>query len=142
MCKYFASKYRKISERHARSLLQIKDNLKQREALKKIIDEQLVDYIAMDIKDSKRDIRKNIDLIMNSGIDYEFRSTIVPVLHSEEEIIKMANLIKGAKRYYLQNFRPGKTLDPEYEKIVPYSFDKLGEIKDKVKHLFDVCEVR
>lgn len=102
----------------------------------------LVDYIAMDIKDSKRDVKKNIELIMNSGVDYEFRSTIVPVLHSEEEILKMAELIKGAKRYYLQNFRPGKTLDPEFEKIEPYSFERLEEIKDKIKHLFGLCQVR
>ncbi len=102
----------------------------------------LVDYVAMDIKDSKTEVKDSIDLIMNSGIDYEFRSTIVPTLHDEEEILKMAEKIKTAKRYYLQNFRPEKTLDPDFEKIQPYSFEKLKEIRNKIKHLFDVCEVR
>lgn len=88
------------------------------ERLKEIIDERLVDYIAMDIKSSPegyakatgiQDIdiepfRKSIALIMNSGIDYEFRTTAVKGLHTEADFEGIAEWIKGAKRYYIQQF--------------------------------------
>lgn len=88
------------------------------ERLKEIISLKIVDYVAMDIKNSKEkysetagikdtceNIFKSIELIMNSGIDYEFRTTVVKELHSEEDILSIAKSISGAKRYFLQNFR-------------------------------------
>jgi pyruvate formate lyase activating enzyme len=86
--------------------------------LKELIDEKLIDYVAMDIKNSEEKylvttdckclnmdaITQSISIIMNSGIDYEFRTTLVKEFHDEQSIKNMANLIQGSKKLYLQKF--------------------------------------
>jgi len=99
------------------------------EMLEQLIDKKLLDYIAMDLKAPlekyskaagvKADIEKikeSISLIISSGIDHEFRSTLLPALHSKEDIVSMAKLIKGARVYYLQQFKPEKTLNPSLDR--------------------------
>lgn len=125
--------------------------------LKKLIDKGLVDYVAMDIKAPlinhiiqkvtgvKVDInkiRKSIDVIKNSKIDYEFRTTVVPLFHKKEDIKKMAEEISPAKRYFLQTFRPEKNLDSSLSRVDPYSEKFMEELKKEIKHLFEICEVR
>lgn len=58
--------------------------------------------------------RRSIQLIRGSGIEYEFRSTIISGVHTLEHILEMTTYIQGAKRYFLQNFRAGSTLDPDF----------------------------
>lgn len=123
-------------------LVKLDTNGNNPKMLEGLIKKKLVDYIAMDIKAplekydkvakvkvNKKDIQKSVDLIMNSGIDYEFRSTILPALHSKEEIIKMAKWLKGAKRYFLQQFKSNITLDPKFRKNKPFTQEELKEIK-------------
>jgi len=123
--------------------------------LKKLIEGKLVDYIAMDIKGPKerygefvgrkvdvKKIQKSIDILKKGEVDYEFRSTIVPSLHTKEDVIEMAKWIRGAKKYYLQNFRPEKTVDPKFEKIKPYPQEYLLEIQKAISPFFEVCQVR
>ncbi len=123
--------------------------------LKKLIDEKLIDYVAMDIKapeekynksagvkvDIKK-IQKSIDVLKEGKVDYEFRSTILPRLHTKEDVINMAKWIKGTKKYYLQNFRAEKTVDPKFEKIKPFSKEFLLEIKKEISSFFEICQVR
>ncbi|HON73376.1 MAG TPA: anaerobic ribonucleoside-triphosphate reductase activating protein, partial [bacterium] len=99
------------------------------ERIKELIDRKLLDYIAMDIKaplykysrttltsiDTER-IVESIHLIMNSGIDYEFRTTVVRSLLSRDDFPKIGEMIKSAKLFVLQEFRPTKTLDPDFLK--------------------------
>ena len=123
--------------------------------LKNLIDEKLIDYVAMDIKGPKekyseftgkkadiKKIQKSIDILKGGKVDYEFRSTIVPSLHTKEDIINMAKWIKGAKRYYLQNFRPEKTIDYSFEKVKPYSREFLLEIQKIISPFFETCQLR
>ncbi len=123
--------------------------------LKTLIDKKLVDYIAMDIKGPKerynnfsgtkadvKKIQKSIDILKEGKVDYEFRSTIVPTLHKKEDVIEMAKWIRGAKRYYLQNFRSEKTIDPKFEKIKPYPQEYLLEIQKAISPFFEICQVR
>jgi len=125
------------------------------EILKKLIDGKLVDYIAMDIKGPKerysefagikvdiKKIQKSIDILKEGGVDFEFRSTIVPTLHKKEDVIEMAKWIRGSKRYFLQNFRPEKTIDPSFEKIKPYPQEFLLEIQKAISPFFEICQVR
>lgn len=125
------------------------------EVLKKLIKGKLVDYVAMDIKGPKekygeftgakidlKKIQKSIDILKKGKVDYEFRSTIVPSLHKKEDILEMAKWIKGAKRYYLQNFRPEKTIDPNFEKIKPYQNEFLLEIQKIISPFFETCQIR
>lgn len=86
--------------------------------LKELLDSGIVDYVAMDIKNSKEKynltidcpdfsmdiIDKSIDIIMNSKVDYEFRTTVVNEFHRIQDIESVAKRISGAKAYYLQNF--------------------------------------
>lgn len=77
----------------------------------------LLDYVAMDIKNSPGKyplscgadvdisaVDESVKLLMNSGVDYEFRTTVVAQLHSDEDFTAMGDWILGAKRWYLQNF--------------------------------------
>ena len=88
------------------------------ELLKDLINENLVDYFAMDIKHtcdkydlatgpSKVDMNKikaSIDMIMSSHVDYEFRTTVIKGMHSQADILGMTQLISGAKNYILQQY--------------------------------------
>ena len=135
------------------------------EILKKLIREKLVDYFAMDIKGSlekyqqiirkKIDlekIKKSVELIKDSGVDYEFRTTIVPGIHTKEDIVKIAEWLGrptrlrqgfgGRGKYFLQNFRPGKTLEPSFEKEKAYSSEELIEICRIIRPYFDYCGIR
>lgn len=86
--------------------------------LKTIVNEGLVDYVAMDIKNCKdkyaetiglksydlSKIEESVEFLKSGKVDYEFRTTIVKEFHSVDDIRKAADWIKGAKRYFLQNF--------------------------------------
>lgn len=88
------------------------------EALRRLIDEKLVDYVAMDIKNSPEkyamtiglenydlsEIEKSKNYLLENHVDYEFRTTIVREFHELEDLRKIGEWIRGAKHYYLQNF--------------------------------------
>lgn len=88
------------------------------DVLNKLLRKNLINYVAMDIKNSEDKyaetagvanplmdkIKQSISIIMNSGIDYEFRTTLVAEYHTKESIEKMGELIKGAKKLFLQKF--------------------------------------
>ena len=99
-------------------LIKLDTNGSNLEIIKKLVENKLIDYIAMDIKNSfdkyslttginginLDNIKQSINYIMNCGIDYEFRTTLVKELHTEEDIKKISQMIKGAKKYFLQCF--------------------------------------
>ena len=60
----------------------------------------------------------------------------------KKDILKIAKWISGAKKYYLQNFRPEKTLNPKFEKIKPYPDKYLLAIKSAISPFFETCEIR
>lgn len=86
--------------------------------VKKLCEEKLIDYVAMDIKSSlsgyplatgcenfyEKDIKNSIQFLIDGNIDYEFRTTLVYEIHSFSDIEEMKELLKGAKRLYLQRF--------------------------------------
>lgn len=125
------------------------------EVLKKLINKKLIDYLAMDIKAPKEKyhrlagarieiekIQESIDILKEGKVDYEFRTTVVPTFHTKEDIIKIAKWLSGAKKYYLQNFRPEKTIDPKFEKLKPYPNKYLLEIQEAIAPFFEVCQLR
>ncbi len=86
--------------------------------LKHLVEEKLIDYVAMDIKNAMEKysatsgcksldinlINESIDFLMEDTIDYEFRTTVVAELHTVPDIKSIAKRITGAKKYFLQNF--------------------------------------
>lgn len=110
------------------------------EMLRKIIEEKLIDRICMDVKSSLENypvacgskinvetISESIKIIKNSGIEYEFKLTLVPGIITKKDISKIGELVKGAKKISLQQFRPLKTLDKNYQDKVPYGKDDIVE---------------
>ncbi|NIM02994.1 anaerobic ribonucleoside-triphosphate reductase activating protein [bacterium] len=129
------------------------------EMLRRVIDRGLVDYVAMDIKaplnfnayerstriKSKElfeKVRESVNLIVHSGVDYEFRTTVVPGLHNDEDILEIAREIKGARKYALQNFSNRETMDPEFQKIAPYKIEELENMRKNSLQYVSCCVVR
>ena len=99
-------------------LVKLDTNGYRPDLLKRAVSEGLVDYVAMDIKNSKESYGKtvgisdfdvspiceSVDFLMSGGVDFEFRTTLVKELHSEADIISIGKWIAGAPRYFLQTF--------------------------------------
>ncbi|MBR3270464.1 MAG: anaerobic ribonucleoside-triphosphate reductase activating protein [Clostridia bacterium] len=110
--------------------------------LKALLDEGLVDYVAMDIKNCPEKyavtagletvdldkIQQSIDLLKNGTVDYEFRTTVVDELHEAEDFEKIGAWIAGARAYYLQAFTDRDTVvfenlhAPSREKMEAYAY--------------------
>lgn len=87
--------------------------------LQSILDKGLVDYVAMDIKNSPEkyadtcgipwleieNIKKSVDILRQSGVEHEFRTTVVKELHLPQDIEALSCAFAGSENYYLQNFR-------------------------------------
>lgn len=122
--------------------------------LERLYADKLLDYVAMDLKfptdqyptlsqfpDTDK-ILKSIQLIMDSGVNYEFRSTILPRLHNAEKIEQMGQMIQGAQKWYLQNFRPGATLDFTYRNELPFNRTELQHLLQIASKYAEHCAIR
>jgi pyruvate formate lyase activating enzyme len=136
-------------------LVKLDSNGSNPEILKKIIQLKIVDYLAMDVKaplegyqeitDSNIDpnkIKQSINLIMNSGLDYEFRTTVVKPLLTKKDIEKIGKLIQGAKLYILQKFIATKLLNPKFLKETNYSDQEFERLKDIAEYYVQKCIIR
>lgn len=123
--------------------------------VKEILDLDIVDYWAMDIKYEEeiykqnlqediqyKEIRESIKLIMDRARDYEFRTTYVKGIHTIESVRGIGELIKGAKRYYIQNFRPGKTIDMGLNISNSFTLNELKKMKNEMKKYVKDTEIR
>ena len=109
--------------------------------LEQLYCENLLDYVAMDIKApvekypfitgvqiEKDRIKNSIDLIMNSGVKYEFRTTVVKSQLSYDDFKKIGQLINGADKYFLQKFEANKIYDENLRNEKTYSGEEFDEI--------------
>ncbi len=124
--------------------------------VKKLIDEKLIDYVAMDIKAplkkyrevancfvNEKAIKETIETLKKSGIDYEFRTTIVSGQLLIADFKDIGKLIKGARRYFLQAFVPRENLnDSEFSKRSAPSAEDLEEMKKIVSKYVDEVHIR
>ncbi len=129
--------------------------------LAELFEKHLVDYVALDVKaplvedkyqaaigiqanGALGEVEKSIDLLLSSnGVDYEFRTTVVPGLLSKDDITQIAERIGGAKRYCLQQFKSNNShVDEKYSKVAPYPLEFLHEVQKQVTLNFQVCKVR
>jgi pyruvate formate lyase activating enzyme len=133
--------------RNEHMLVKLDTNGSQPEIVEQLIRDRLVDCISMDVKapfDTELysrcagvqvnldNIKASVDLLRSNCIPYQFRTTVVPTLHTEENLMQLAHELEGCSGLKLQNFSPVHTLDPEYLKIVPYSEDELASMQDEV----------
>ena len=127
--------------------------------LKEIVDKRIVDFIAMDIKaplvwekygraagikdrELLENVKKSVKIIMGSGIDYEFRTTVVPGLHTEKDIADIARQLKGVRKLVLQQFIPKNTLDVNLAKAEPYPAEALFRMKRLAEKYVKSVEIR
>ncbi len=136
-------------------LVKLDTNGTDSKIVKKILDLNIVDYWAMDIKYEKelykqnlsksieyKQIEKSIQLIMEKAQDYEFRTTYVKGIHTLESARGIGELINGSKRYYIQNFRPGKTINPSLNFSNSFTEKELKDIKREIKKYVKRVEIR
>ncbi len=116
------------------------------EKLQKLIEAGLCDYVAMDIKNCKERyvetagnpeldmsaISESVNLLLSGVCDYEFRTTVVAELHTEKDIEAAAKWIKGAKRYFLQNFvDSGNIIGKNLSAVSPEKLEAMRVLASK-----------
>jgi pyruvate formate lyase activating enzyme len=137
-------------------LVKLDTNGTNPEMIKELLDRKIVDYVAMDIKaplekyglltgvkvDLEK-IKQSVELLKNSNIDYEFRTTVVPGLHEEDDFPKIGQWLKGSKKYFLQQFANDHALvDDQLQKVQPFRPSKLEKIAENLKEFFEIVEIR
>ena len=122
--------------------------------LKRLIDDKMVDYVAMDIKHSfakynqvacmknldMTAISESVDLLMASNMDYEFRTTVAKPLHTVDDMRDISKWIKGAKAYFLQNYKESEqVIDKVFS---PYTNEELNEFVEAISPLVPSVKIR
>ena len=144
-------------------------NGSQPEILKKLINQALVAYVALDIKAPLQpekysrvsgvdvmsgsqflsNVITTIDLLPDSGVEYELRTTVAPDFLSEDDFLEIGRFCKERKnqdvfpgRYVIQNFFPAPTLDPEFAAKKSWEKERLEELQEKMKIFFREVQIR
>jgi len=127
--------------------------------LEGLLEEGLLDFVAMDVKapvepgpyrmasgcdrhDLVDSIRRSIELLRSSGVDHEFRTTVVPIMHGPPEVEKIAMAVAGDERLVLQNFDPKVTLDPRYSELRPFTGEDMRRMADSAARHVDEVVIR
>ena len=134
-------------------LVKLDTNWSNPNLLKELIEENLVDYVAMDIKNTFEkyqittgvnvdieNIKKSIHLLINSSIDYEFRTTVVKEFHNIEDFKLIGEQIKGAKNYFLQSYQEKDSVLSK--NLHPLSTDELQACLKVVKEFVNNASIR
>ncbi len=125
------------------------------EVIQDLIQNGLIDYIAMDVKSPitkythivRKDVNANalqesIQLLLSSSIPYEFRTTVIPRYHGLHDLKQMGDHIRGAKHWALQQFRSAITLDPDMRECNPYTLEELQAFALQLGDYAEHIEVR
>jgi len=135
-------------------LVKLDTNWQNPEILKKLIQNKLVDYIAMDIKWDYENLEdllwikyykekyfESIELIKNSGVDNEFRTTLIKNYHTLDDFEKVVKQIFGAKKYFLQNYKWWNTLEKNFA-WESFLNSELIDFKNIANKFVEKCEIR
>lgn len=123
--------------------------------LEQLIQEQLLDFIAMDIKAplgkyadiigvpvDESLIQGSVRLIQQSGVKYEFRTTVVDHLFQYEDLESIAHWLKGSECYALQNFRDNENVLVGEGQLKPFDANCLKHFKNKYEEYFGFIDLR
>jgi pyruvate formate lyase activating enzyme len=116
------------------------------DVVERLITKKLVDFLAMDVKAplekyswiagvdvNIQDIQRSLSLIMDSGVEHEFRTTVVRSLLDIGDLLRIAKLLKNAKAYALQGFVPVKTLNDNFLEEKTYTPDEFSLFKKEIE---------
>jgi len=138
-------------------LVKLDTNGSRPDILEQLLDDQLVDYVAMDVKtamdlyapplaptDASLSVRKSIQLILSKARDYEFRTTCVKPFVDEAIMARIAATIRGARRYALQPCRPETVMDPSFfnGSRAGFSREEMGRLKAIAAPHVETCFIR
>jgi len=136
-------------------LVKLDTNGTDPEYLKYLINKKLIDFVAMDIKApfdlynrstnvkvNIEDIKRSVEILKSTGIDYEFRTTMVPTLIGEKEIETIARALEGSKKYVLQQFEPENCEDIELKKLKPYDSETVKKFVETAKRFINNVKYR
>ena len=136
-------------------LVKLDTNGTNSDILKKMYDLKLLDFVATDIKNAPErydetvglkanieNVKKSVEMIMGSGVPYEFRTTVVPGIHTEKDFDAIADWIDGADAYYLQEYRSGKTIKKDMDKITAGKSIDLEKTGEKIGKRFKKFGIR
>ena len=136
-------------------LIKLDTNGTNPDVLEELFRNKLIDYIAMDIKAPIDDcfkvtgvdldseiLKRSIELIVNSRVDHEFRTTVARGLIDKEDIIAMAETLKNARKYCLQRALPSKSIDPDFLEVEPYSEEELTYLISRIDTDLANIEIR
>lgn len=143
----------KIKERGF--LVKLDTNGNNPQMLRTLLDAQLIDYVALDVKTALKEypslvggsvkpehIQKSIDMLKSSDIPYEFRTTLIKEIHSEPILADLEKLVANAQAYYLQIFRPGHVLKSEFAGYHPFSRAEMEQLAERFSHRVQKVGVR
>ncbi len=125
------------------------------EVIDHLIQNRLIDYVAIDIKTSPEKyegltnrkvdfsrIVRTVDLVRASDVDYELRTTCIPSFVTLEDFESIKGEIGHVKQYFIQQFINNVTLDPSLSNCEPYPLSVLYSFRDFVRSFSDICEIR
>lgn len=126
------------------------------EVLEELFAEKLVDFVAMDVKAPLESsyskaagvdidlnlIRRSIGAIIGSGLPHEFRTTVVPGIHTAEAIDKIGQALKGANKWAIQQFVPGQADDPALRALAPLPESEVREMQRRGEAYVAKCQIR
>ena len=126
------------------------------DVLERLLKGGSLDAIAMDVKmplDERYEravgvvpdldrLKQSIGLIRNSGLEHEFRTTVVPTIHTKDDIIDIAKMLEGAERYVLQQFNPKDAWDLELRNVRPYANEEIMEMASACKRYVKEVVIR
>ncbi len=129
-------------------------------AARELIERRLVDYVALDVKAplmtekysrasgvpaaSYLDrVKETVQLLLEGTIEYEFRTTVVPSLHTIEDVEAICQTITGCRKYVLQNFKPDvETIDPAYQNLTAFATAQMDSFLQAAKRIVPNSVVR
>lgn len=136
-------------------LIKLDTNGSRPKALKEILNNNLVDLVAMDIKtpfknyvkitkesDIEKRLEESVEIILGSNTDHLFRTTCAKPFVDIDLMDKLCSHIKGAKKYYIQKFKRERLLEPGFfETIEDFNDDEMESIRDKALAYVDQCKI-
>jgi pyruvate formate lyase activating enzyme len=125
------------------------------DALKRLLSASLLDHVGMDVKAplhkyatvaraeiSPLTITRSISTVLASGVDHEFRTTWLPSLLDRADLLEIAGMVRGCRRWVIQRFVPTKALDPAVLAERPPDEASLAEVRAEVEAMGIACMVR
>jgi pyruvate formate lyase activating enzyme len=127
----------------------------------RLLEKNLVDYIAMDVKapleweaysgaaglaqgkePMLENVKRTLEHLRSAPVELELRCTVVPRFHTPEDILRLAGQLEGYPSFVLQQFSPERALDPGLRNQLPFDAEALTQLYRQIDPLFPHCELR